>query len=370
MKTSRRAAILGLAAAGLAGRAAQAASWAEPSPSDEAAASMARILAKPQAYPASGMVAGLLDARGQRIVTQGTSDADNGRALDGDTVFDIASVTKLFTALILADNVVRGQMAMHDPLARYLPADVHVPDFQGQPITLLDLVTYSPGLPGWPADMPKLKLAPFPDYSTEQLYQSLANTTLTVPPGTQYVYSNFGYGLLGLALARHAGTDFESLVVSRICRPLGMESTRITPTPSMQARKSPGHVQNLAKVASWEFPPAFAAMGALRSSANDMLKFLAAATGAKRSPLAPAFAEMLKIERPADKPDTKVAAGWFITSAYGDRLVWKDGGILGYSSWLGYSDLHRNGVVVLANGILSGDTWTLGKHLLNEEFPL
>lgn len=343
--------------------------WTEPSSSDKAAASMARTLAKQQTYPASGVVAGILDARGQRIVTQGTSDAADGRVLDGDTVFDIASITKLFTALLLADNVVRGKMAMDDPLAKYLPSDVYVPDFQGQPITLLDLVTYSPGLPGWPADMPKLKLAPFPQYSTEQLYQALAKVSLTVPPGTQYVYSNFGYGLLGLALARHAGTDFESLVISRICRPLGMESTRITPTSSMQARKSPGHVQNLVKVASWEFPPAFAAMGALRSSANDILKFLAAGMGAKRSPLAPAFAEMLQIERPADKPDTTVAAGWFITNAHGDRLIWKDGSILGYSSWLGYSAVHRNGVIVLANGILSGDTWTLGKHLLNPEFP-
>jgi CubicO group peptidase (beta-lactamase class C family) len=345
------------------------ASPARSDPSGDAAASLSHTLAKQQAYPATGIVAGLLDAHGQRIVTQGRSDADDGRALDGDTVFDIASVTKIFTALLLADNVVRGKMAMHDPLSKYLPAEVHVPDFQGQPITLLDLVTYSPGLPGWPADMPKLKLAPFPQYSAEQLYQALANVSLTVPPGTQYVYSNFGYGLLGLALARHAGTDFESLVVSRICSPLGMESTRVTPTAVMQARKAPGHVQNLAKVASWEFPPAFQAMGALRSSANDMLKFLAAATGAKRSPLAPAFAEMLKTERPSDKADTSVAAGWFITSGHGDRLIWKDGGIMGYSSWLGYSALRRNGVVVLANGILSGDTWTLGKHLVNPDFP-
>jgi D-alanyl-D-alanine-carboxypeptidase/D-alanyl-D-alanine-endopeptidase len=330
---------------------------------------MARTLAKQQAYPASGIVAGLLDARGQRVVTQGTSDADNSRLLDGDTVFDIGSLTKIFTALVLADNIVHGHMAMNDPLAKYLPPNVHVPDFQGQPITLLDLVTYSPGLPGWPADMPKLSQAPFPEYLTERLYQALANTTLTVPPGTQYVYSNFGYGLLGLALAHHADTDFESLVISRICRPLGMESTRITLTPSMQARKSPGHFKELTKVAGWDMPPAFAGAGALRSTANDLLKFLAAATGVKHSSLAAAFAEMLKVERQNDKPDTMVAAGWFITRAHGDRLIWKDGGVLGYSSLLGYSAVHRNGVVVLANGILSGDTWTLGKHLLNPEFP-
>jgi D-alanyl-D-alanine-carboxypeptidase/D-alanyl-D-alanine-endopeptidase len=344
--------------------------FAGETPADDGvAAALASTLANQQAYPASGMVAGLCGAQGQRIVIQGTSDAANGRALDGDTVFDIGSITKLFTALVLADNVARGHMAMDDAIAKYLPPDVRVPDFQGQPITLLDLVTYSPGLPGWPANMPKLKLGPFPEYPTEQLYQALAKATLTVPPGTQYVYSNFGYGLLGLALAHHAGMDFESLVVSRICRPLGMESTRITPTPAMLARKTPGHFQKLVKVAGWDIPPAFAGAGAFRSTANDLLKFLAAAMGLKASSLAPAFAQMLKTERPADKPDTRVAAGWFITSAHQDRLIWKDGGVWGYSSFLGYSALHPNGVVVLANGITDADALRLGKHLLNTEFP-
>jgi CubicO group peptidase (beta-lactamase class C family) len=342
--------------------------WADTSPSDDVAASLARTLAGQQTYPASGMVAGLCDARGSRIVTQGTSDAANGRPLDGNTVFDIASITKLFTALALADMVVRGQMAMDDPLGKYLPPDVRAPEFQGKPITLLDVVTYATGLPGWPADMPALSPAPFPNYSTDQLYQALSRVKLDAAPGTHYVYSNFGYGLLGLALARHAGMDFESLIVSRICHPLGMESTRIKPTPDMQARVCPGHYQNLVKVKSWNMPPAFAGAGAFRSSANDLLKFLATAMGLKPSPLALAFAEMLKTRRPADRPDTQAAAGWFITNNHDDQLIWKDGGVLGYSSFIGYSTVHRNGVVVLANG--SGGVLTVGRHLLNTEFPL
>jgi CubicO group peptidase (beta-lactamase class C family) len=189
---------------------------------------------------------------------------------------------------------------------------------------------------------------------------------LDAAPGTKYVYSNFGYGLLGLALARHAGMDFESLIVSRICKPLGMESTRITPTAQMRARVTPGHFKSLAKVASWNMPPAFAAAGAFRSTANDLLKFLAAAMGP--SPLAPAFAQMMKIERPADKPGTRVAAGWFITGDHDDRLIWKDGGVLGYSSFIGYSAMHQNGVVVLANG--NSGVLNLGRHLLNPAFPL
>lgn len=325
----------------------------------DAASLLAATMTGP--YPLRGMVAGLCNPRGQRIVTQGT--ADNGGMLDGDTVFDIGSLTKLFTALALADMVVRGEMAMEDPLGHYLPAEV--PDFEGKPITLRDVATYSPGLPGWPADMPPLGKS-FPDYPVERLYRALSATRLDAPPGTHYVYSNFGYGLLGLALARRANMDFETLIISRICRPLGMESTRIALAPDMLARVSPGHDRKLAKVTSWNMQEAFAGAGAFRSTANDLLKFLAGAL--KPSPLAAAFVEMMRIQRPSDKPDTTVAAGWFISSGHGDRLVWKDGGVLGYSSFLGYSQRKRNGIVLLANG--NFDPIRLGKHLLNGGFPL
>jgi hypothetical protein len=98
------------------------------------------------------------------------------------------------------------------------------------------------------------------------------------------------------------------------------------------------------------------------------MKLLAAAMALKPSPLASAFMEMMRTERPSDKPNTKVAAGWFISSGHGDRLVWKDGGVLGYSSFLGYSAVKRNGIVLLANGNFDSTKW--GKHLLNGGFPL
>jgi CubicO group peptidase (beta-lactamase class C family) len=242
-----------------------------------------------------------------------------------------------------------------------------MPDFEGKPITLRDVATYSPGLPGWPADMPPLGKT-FPDYPVERLYQALSATKLDAAPGTHYVYSNFGYGLLGLALARRAATDFETLIVSRICKPLGMDSTRIKLAPDMQARVSPGHNRKLAKVTSWDMQDAFAGAGAFRSTANDLLKFLTAAMALKPSPLTAAFVEMMRTMRPSDEADTKAAAGWFISSGHGDRLVWKDGGVLGYSSFLGYSAVTRNGIVLLANGNFDSPKW--GKHLLNEGFPL
>ena len=112
-------------------------------------------------------------------------------------------------------------------------------------------------------------------YSEAALYKALSSTTLDAAPGTRFVYSDFGYGLLGLAMARRARMDFESLVISRVCDPLGMDSTRMALTPALQRRVAPGHDQKRAPVISWNLPPAFAAAGAFRSTANDLLRFLA-----------------------------------------------------------------------------------------------
>ena len=339
---------------------------ATASSSDGIAASLAQVLADPQT---SGIVAGMLDGTGQRIVTQGISGTD--RALDGATVFEIASITKIFTSLLLADMVLRQEVDWDDLVAKYLPPHVHVPDYQGRGITLRDLVTYAPGLPGWPANLPKLDLAkPFPDYSIDQMYAALEAYKLPSAPGTVYRYSNFGFGLLGHVLSRAAGVRFEDLLVLRICAPLGMDSTRITLTPAMRARVAPGHDGQLQPVEGWRLSSAFDGAGALSSTANDLLKFLAAASGREPSGLAPAFAAMLKPNRPINMPNMHVAAGWFVLADHGDELVWKNGDTLGYTSFIGYSKRSGQGLVLLANSQCGSMLTPVGWHLLNPDFSV
>ena len=317
----------------------------------------------------SGIVAGMLDMGGQRIVTQGVSGTS--RALDGDTVFAIASITKVCTALLLGDMVLRKEVAPDDPAAKYLPANLHMPDYEGRGITLRDLVTYAPGLPGWPANLPQLDLAkPFPDYSIEQMYAALEAYKMPFAPGTQYRYSNFGFGLLGHVLSRAAGVRFEDLLVARIFMPLGMESTRIMPTPSMQARLAPAHNDKLQQAEAWRMSSAFDGAGALYSTANDLLKFLAAASGRAPSSLAPAFAILLEPNRPTKTPDMHVAAGWFVQTEHGDELVWKNGDTLGYTSFLGYSKKAGRGLVLLANSQCGAMLTPVAWHMLNADIPV
>jgi len=307
-------------------------------------------------------------------VPVGHSTAADGRPLGGDTVFEIASITKIFTALLLADMVLRGEVELDDPAAKYLPPHVHVPDYEGRAITLRHLVTYTSGLPGFPNDFPPLdRTKAFPDYSIDQMYAALGDTRLAFAPGEHFLYTNFGYGLLGHVLSRCAGMRYEDLVVSRICTPLGMDSTRITLTPAMRARRAAGHSAQKDAVASWRQPPAFEAASAFSYTANDLLRFLGVAMGGVPSSLAPAFASLLQPRRAmksAKYPGMSIAAGWFVFADHGDELIWKNGDTLGYTSFIGYSAKSQQGLVLLANGEFPGTLTDLGWHLLNADFPV
>ncbi|UJP05358.1 MAG: beta-lactamase family protein [Nitrosomonas sp.] len=159
----------------------------------------------------TGIVIGIVEPAGRRIVAHGRFGIDDPRFVDGNTIFEIGSVTKVFTALLLADMVQHAEVALTDPIAKYLPEEVVVPQRGDKVITLVDLATHMSGLPRMPDHFaPVNPDNPYADYSVEQLYQFLSNHQLTRDIGTQWEYSNLGYGILGHILARRAGTDYET----------------------------------------------------------------------------------------------------------------------------------------------------------------
>jgi D-alanyl-D-alanine-carboxypeptidase/D-alanyl-D-alanine-endopeptidase len=172
--------------------------------------------------------------------TYGRSDAKNGRPLDGDTVFEIGSISKVFTTLLLAEMVTRGEVALNDPVAKYLPGNAAMPARNEKQITLLDLATYTSGLPRLPDGIDNTSDNPYAAYTIAQLYAFLSNHTLRFDPGTHYEYTNLGFGLLGHVLALRANASYEELVISRICAPLGLEDTRISLNTSMRERLAQG----------------------------------------------------------------------------------------------------------------------------------
>jgi CubicO group peptidase (beta-lactamase class C family) len=211
-----------------------------------------------------GLAVGIVDQQGARVVCHGTLDNGTDRYVDGDTLFAIGSITKVFTALLLQDMVERGEMRLDDPVQKYLPESVRMPTFRGRQITLLHLATHTSALPR--------------DYSGN-LYSFLSNCKLQRAPGTQKEYSNLGVGLLGHLIARKAGMDYESLVLERICRPLGMNDTCITVPPDLKSRCAAAHAMPGHRVRDSSpthhdtnaLAPTLYGAGSIRSTANDLL---------------------------------------------------------------------------------------------------
>lgn len=315
-----------------------------------------------------GIVVGLVDEKGPRIIRYGKLSRGSDRTVDEDTVFEIGSATKVFTALLLADAVERGEMKLDDPISKYLPPAVKVPTRNGRQITLLDLATHTSGLPRMPDNFtPSDANNPYANYTVEQMYAFLSGYTLPRDIGATYEYSNLGAGLLGHVLPRKAGTNYEALVVQRICRPLGMANTQIVLTLELRVRLATGHNAAGEPVANWDIPT-LAGAGALRSTANDLLKFIAANLGLARSDLWPAMQLTQLPRHAAGSPDMQIGLCWHILNKFGTEAIWHNGGTGGYHSFIGFDKKKRRGVVVLANSANSIDD--IGFHLLEPKHPL
>ena len=317
----------------------------------------------------TGFVVGMLEPDGStRIVVAGKSDGPGDRPLDGATVFEIGSVTKVFTNALLAEMAGRSVVKLDQPVAELLPKSVTVPSKEGRAITLVDLATQHSGLPRMPSNFaPRDPANPYADYSAGLLYDFLSHHELAATPGERYGYSNVGVGLLGHALSLKGRKPYETLVTERVLKPLKLKDTRITLTPEMKARLAAGHDRAGATVPNWDFQ-AMAGAGALRSTANDLLRFLAANLDSNGTAISAALRECHRPRLQAGGPSVKIGLGWHMLDVFGATLHMHNGGTGGYRSFIGYDPTMRVAVVVLANG--AGELDDVGLHLLNPRYQL
>jgi CubicO group peptidase (beta-lactamase class C family) len=263
-------------------------------------------------------------------------------------------VTKVFTATLLAAAVVRGEVRLDTPVRDLLPG-VSLPSRDGAQITLEHLATHRSGLPRSPRGLRvagSLALLrgrnPYAGFEEEDLLNGLAGTRLRRTPGTgRPAYSNAGFGLLGVALARSAGTTYDDLVADRVCRPLGLRDT-VTPhtaTPDHRTRWASGHRGRSLSAEDWVLS-GIAGAGALRSTADDILTFLGSQLDPESTPLADALRLAHEI-RVTGRRDGK-ALGW-TTLLQEPPLWWHDGGTGGFRSFAGFVPSRRRAVVVLTN---------------------
>ncbi len=315
-----------------------------------------------------GIVVGWIDPRGAKVISHGQTALTGGHEVNGQTIFEIGSVTKVFTAVLLEEAVERGAMKLDDPVAKYLPPEVKVPSRGDRQITLLDLATQRSGLPRMPANIkPANESNPYADYTLAQMFAFLSGYELTREIGSKYEYSNLGFGLLGQALARQAGTDYESLVEKEVCAPLGLKDTCIMLTPNLRGRLALPYDESLAPVQNWDLP-AMAGAGALRSDADDLLKFVAANLGLAQSPLTATLRATQQVRNDAGSPTSDIALAWHIAKRHGPPLIWHNGGTGGYRSFVGFEPTRQWGVVVLSDAAIGVDD--IGLHLLDRQYAL
>jgi CubicO group peptidase (beta-lactamase class C family) len=303
-----------------------------------------------------GVVVGVLDlASGeQQVLPRGSTGRADGSAVTADTFFEIGSITKTFTALVLATMVESGRVRLDTPVRDLLPAGVTVPARDGAEITLEHLSRHTSGLPRSPQPFAHdLWIAvirrgnPY-TMDEESVLASLAGTRLRHRPGDGHgAYSNLGVGLLGIALRRAAGaSSYEALVSDAVLLPLGLTDTVVRLEPDQALRLAQGHGMRQRRVEAW-YLDGLAGAGALRSTAPDLLRYLRAQAKPDSTSMAEAIRLTHQLREPARRQT--FGLGWMRTELPTGDLWWHNGSTGGFRSFAGFSPDRGRAAAVLVN---------------------
>jgi serine-type D-Ala-D-Ala carboxypeptidase/endopeptidase len=225
---------------------------------------------------APGLV--LAVVRGDESIVLGYGETRPGSKVepDGRSILRMGSIAKVMAGQTLASMTADGTVKLVDPLAKYAPSGAKVPAFAGREITLLDLATYTAGLPRELPDAPDPRPGenPFAGFQADAYWRWLAQAKLPYAPGSGAMYSNLGFGLLGEALAKAGGKPFAALLAERVATPLGMADTTTKLSAAQMPRAMTGLDLDGKEAPLWETPAAMDASGNVFTTADDMTKWM------------------------------------------------------------------------------------------------
>jgi serine-type D-Ala-D-Ala carboxypeptidase/endopeptidase len=298
------------------------------------------------------------------------ADPRSQRPLDEHTAFEIGSVTKTMTAALLAEFIARGEVALDDPITKLLPAGTKAPTFNGQEITLREIVTHTSGLPGTLSDYHPADIRnPYASATERDLLDILAASKLTRAPGSAWEYSNPAMIVLSYALAKRAGTDYEALLHEHLLAPLGMSETYVARRPP-QVHLAQGHYPNGEAANPWDFHPDMAGVGGVRATLADMLRYLEGELGTRDSAITPAMARTQ--DEIANVDGHRMGMNWILSTVNGHAVALHDGATGGFSSFVAFDRAAKRAVVLLSDTALVsvGGLAQLGLHLLDPSRPV
>lgn len=287
-------------------------------------------------------------------------------APDRNSLFEIGSIGKGLTGLLLADMVLKGELSLDDPASKYSRPGATLPSQDNRVITLRDLVTHTAGLPRLPPGFKPADLRnPYAEFDVDALYAALKRTELREISSSNY--SNYGFMWLSDILARRAGKSYEAALRERILAPLGMNNTRLSPTLEQSTRVVTGHGRQYQPVSQWDFQDNLAGPGGLRSSLADMLKLAEALAGRRDTPLKETIALAVEPMRPAFGKNS-TGYGWVTHERGETRVHWHNGGTGGFRSMIAANPRTKTAAVVLVDAAVSFDDLAL--HLVDPDVPL
>lgn len=304
-----------------------------------------------------GVVVGVIKDGKRQIFSYGEKEPGGLEQIEPTSVLEIASITKTFTAIALADMHLRGELNLDDPIEKYLPAQVKIPSFNGKKITLRHLANHTSGLPRLPSNMDDDAYNPYIGYSGQNMYDFINGYTLDREPGSKFEYSNVGYGLLGQILSIRSKLTYEEMITRNVLKPLGMKHTTVSFTEAQMSNLVRGHHGNKL-VESWSkyMENILQGTGSLISSLDDMLIFLEANMALANNPLKEAISltHQPTFSHKSEYQDG-IGLGWTLVTFDQKNYIWKNGGNGGYTSFIGFDESSKTGVVILSNSSMNPD---------------
>jgi D-alanyl-D-alanine-carboxypeptidase/D-alanyl-D-alanine-endopeptidase len=305
---------------------------------------------------APGMVLVVVRENATLMRFYGETEKGNKHTPDGTSLLRLNSVTKVFTGELLASLTMDGKLALTDPLQRFA-GGAKVPLFGSHPITLLDLGTYSAGLPREMGDLPE-GANPRAWPTRDDRWKWLSGYALPWAPGTVAAYSNVGFDLLADAVAVAGGQSYADLLRARISGPLGMVDTGFTPTAEQCARLMIG--SGLGGPATCGDTQATEGSGGLYSTANDMARWLrhniddpSGALTLSHAVYRPRQAMPAAIGFDEAAPMAGLALGWVAVApqTIEPMLLAKSGGGAGFMSYIAFAPGRGAGVFLAINRV-------------------
>ena len=272
-----------------------------------------------------------------------------------ETLYEIGSITKTFTALLLADAVTREQVQLNQKINTYWPDQMILSDQDKRSITFQDLATHSSGLYRMPINFNLFSQDPFADYDTTMLQQAFPKAT-PYPVGSRYLYSNLGFGLLGETLGKALNDDYESLVEERLLHPLRLTNTFFHVPESHQPKLATGYKGNKSN-SHWNFK-ALAGAGALKSDIQDLLSYGIQTLNEQPATLTDAL-KLVKQQHYAHK-GARIALGWHFSGPY----IWHNGGTGGFSTMLMIDPNRRIVAAAMTNADPNNDVEDIVSYLM------